>query len=519
MPKRSQDHVHRLIRSMTRAEKRYFKLHLGRHAREGGSNHNVLFDAIAQMEEYDEPALLERFANEAFTRRFAITKRRLYETVLHALDAFHAENSVDMRLYRLLHQVELLYDRALYEDALKMLLSVRRLAVQHERTHALVAANEWERKLVECRNYAGMNEADLDQAGTSDDRLLEQLGQLNTLWNLKSRLFLQLYRDGHARDARAQAALNKLLEHPLLRDPAALHTAKARFLFHHVHGAAAFAMGDTPTCHRHLLTNLDLLNTERERFHGEPNLVLGVMSNLIYVCIQQGRYDEANAHLKAFRTLPSHWNMPESDDLDLKIFTSSTSLELSMYLRLGQFDRALELVPAVERGLAEHALRMGPVRRAGFHYQLAYAHFGASRYDRAMKWINALLNGVRADDHSDAVCAGRLLQLLILLELGKTDLLNYALRNTERFLRLRGKKHRFEPMLLQLVRSSLAVRNEEMRRDLVQRFLIAVIPLAQEPSEHVVFDHFDPIAWAESKLTGESFAARIKQRVGLERAA
>lgn len=519
MPRKSQDHLHRLIRSMTRAEKRYFKLFIGRHAPEGASHQQLLFDAIARMETYDEAGLLLRFTAEAFTHRFAVTKRRLYESVLRALDAFHAESSVDVRLYRLLHQVEILYQRALYTDAMKMLMSVRRLAAQHDRTHALVAASEWERRIMESNNYAAVNEAQLQDLAAADARLVEQQVQVNGLWDLKSRLFLQLYRDGQARDARALDSLTSLLDHPLLKDASDLMTAKARFLYHHVHGAAAFAMGDTSRCHAHLTANLGLLNNERERFMGEPNLVLGVMSNLIYVCIQRGLYSEAFAHLRSFRTLPSQWNMPESDDLDLKLFTSTTSLELSIHLRMGDFDKALELVPIVERGLAEHAHRMGPVRRAGFNYHLAYAYFGAGRYDKALRWVNELTNEARADDHSDPVCAGRLLQLLILLELGKKDLLAYTLRNTERFLRLQGRKHRFEPLLLQLVRGLISARSDAARKELVERFRQAVIPLASEAGEHVIFDHFDPIAWAESKLTGEHFAVRIKHRIGLGHAA
>src|SRR5436190_8087617 len=111
MPSKAHDHVHRVIRSMTRAEKRYFKLYTGRHVLEGQSNQQLLFDAIAAMDDYDESALLARFRHEAFTNRFAITKRRLYETILRSLGAFHAESSVDSRLSRLLHQVEILYKR------------------------------------------------------------------------------------------------------------------------------------------------------------------------------------------------------------------------------------------------------------------------------------------------------------------------------------------------------------------------------------------------------------------------
>lgn len=504
---------------MTGAEKRNFKLFTGRSAPDGETNQHLLFDAIAGMDAYDEEVVLKRFQHEAFTHHFPITKRRLYEAILKSLAAFHSDSSVDVRLHRLLHQVEILHQRALYDDACKVLQSVRKQAEQHERHAVLLAVAEWERRLIECRNYSGTDEQELGARTNRDQVLLEAIEQVNALWNLKSELLMKLYQRGQARDPESLAAIDRLLKHPALEDAGKLHSARARFLHHHVHGAAAFGMGDTETCHRHLSENLHLLNSERDRFQDEPNLVLGVMSNLIYVCIQRGRYDDAFAHLREFRVLPALWKMPESEDLDLKLFSTSMSLELSMYLRTGKVAEALELVPVVDRGLARHAGLISPVRAAGFNYQLAYTMFMAGRPDKALARIQTLLNQARVDNTSEAVCFGRLLQLLLLLETDKTDVIRFTLRNTERFLRLRARKHRFEPLLLQLVRELSRKAKTDEKQALIAAFHNQMLDLESDPFERMVFDHFDPIAWAESKLTGESFAARIKQRVGLERAA
>lgn len=519
MPRKSYDHLHRLVRSMTPAEKRFYKLHVARHAAESGSQ-GLLFDAIAAMETYDESSLLKRFKDEPFTHRFAVTKRRLYESVLKSLDACHSESSVDARLYRNLHQVDILHQRTLYDDAAKLLNSVRRSAEQHERTAILMAVAERERRLVECRNYAEMHEEDLHRMADVDSRLREQQAQLDALWGLKSTAFLRLYQHGQARDANTALRLAELLAHPLLRDPAMLTTAKAKFLFHHLHGAVAFALGRTDECHTHLTNNWHLLSTERLRFIDEPNLVLGVLSNLIYVCIQAGRYQEAQDHLRRFRTLPAEWDMPESEDLDLKLFSTTTSLELSMYMRTGEVERALELVPVVERGLAHHAGIISPVRVASFNYQLAYAHFVAGEHDKALRWSNALLNGLRTVDQSDTARFGRMLHLLILLELGKLDLLAYSLRSAERSLDQPPHSTRFEPLLVQLLRNLLRKHETTDTKRALEIFLSGAVQLEQDPFERVVFDHFDPIAWAESKLSAGSFAMRLRARADkLRRAA
>ena len=520
MPSKSQDHLHRLVRSMTGAEKRNFKLFTRRVAPDGETNQHLLFDAISSMDAYDEEALLRRFRHEAFTNHFPITKRRLYETVLKSLASFHADSSVDVRLHRLLQQVEILHQRALYDDAWKVLQSVRKSAEKHERHPALLAVTEWERRLIECRNYSGMDARELDVRSDRDKSLQESIAQVSALWSLKSKLLMELYQHGQARDKEGLAAIDHLLEHTALQVPNDLLSARAQFLYHHVHGAAAFGMGDTAKCHQHLSQNLSLLNGKRDRFQHEPNLVLGVMSNLIYVCIQRGHYEEAFAHLREFRVLPALWKMPESEDLDLKLFSTSMSLELSMHLRTGNVAEALELVHVVERGLARHAGLISPVRAAGFNYQLAYTLFMAGRPDKALARIHTLLNQARVDNSSEAVCFGRLLQLLLLLETGKTDVLRFTLRNTERFLRLRARKQRFEPLFLQLVRALSRKGNAEEQHALITAFRDRMLELEYHPFERTVFDHLDPIAWAESKLTGEPYATRIKRRLqAVERAA
>lgn len=512
MPARSQDHVHRLIQSMSPAEKRGFKMHLSRNGQVTDRTQELLFDAIARMDRYDEAALLARFEGACFTRHFPITKRRLYQSILSSLEAFHADSSVDARLHRLVHQSEILHQRALYDDAMKVLRSARRIAERHQRIPALMTIREWERRDAERRNYAGVDYQELGRMTVEDLERRRAVEEIDSLWLIKSKLFVSLYQEGTVPESGSERKMAEWTSHRLMQSGAEPGTAKARFLTHHIRSASAYARGCTQECLEHLQSNLDLLERERACFQDEPNLVLGVVSNLAYVNMRLGRYEDAFATLKRFRSLPAQWSMPETDDLDLKLFATTTSLELSMHLHLGEFEKAAELTPVVKRGLAQHAGRIGPVRRAGLQYQTAYAHFGAGSLEVALRWVNDLLNGARTDDHSEAMRAGRLLHLLILLELRKTDLLKFALRNTERFLRAHRCKNLFEQALLRLIQSMLSARNEATRTEAITRFRAAMLPLADAPAGRAMFDHFDPIAWAESKLSGRSLAHHVQAR-------
>jgi len=511
MSNKAHDHVHRLIHSMSRAEKRYFTIHVKRTAVAGQSNHQLLFDAIAGMEVYDESVLLARFKNEAFTHRFAITKRRLYETVLRSLDAFHSENSLDARIHRSLHQVRILYDRALYDDAAKLLHGVHRLARQHDKQAALFAVLEWEHRLAERDNYAHLETEQLEQLALRSQELRLEQQELDELWQLKSRLFMTLYRRGKARDNSMRESVAGLLALDPLKDSIEGSTTKARFLHHHIQSAGAFALDDLGTCRTHLLANLALLQADQGRTLQEPNVVLSVLSNLAFVSVALGLHDEALQYLKAFRNAPADWNMPENEDLELKLFSTSYSLELSIYTRLGQSDRALELVPSVERGLERYGKLLGPIRRAGFQYQLAYLHLLVGAPEETLRWVNRLLDDLSAAESTDLAAAGRLLYLAALYETGKLDLLAYALRNTERSLKAWGCIHRFEPVFMGLMRALLKAKCEPQRMKAFSAFTEAMSAISNDPLEFNVLDHFNALAWAQAKLSARPFAEVMQE--------
>lgn len=514
MPAKSQDHVHRLIQSMSPAEKRWFKRHLARNKQEAGCIPEQLFDAISAMEAYDEKALMQRFASERFTHHFAITKRRLYESILASLVAFHAEGSASARIHSLLHQVEVLHHRALYADAGKVLRSARKLAAEGHRLPDMLAVREWERRLIECRNYEDMEEEHVMRMEGEDEALRQGIAETDALWAIKSRLFILLYRMGAAREPAVHDAVAAMLHHPLLDPSAALHAPKARYLHHHIRSAAAFAMGSAAECRVQLERCLAVLEADRAAFRDEPSLVLGVVSNLAYVCMQCGDHESAFALLKLFRELPGKWGMPETEDLDLKLFATTVSLELSMHLRSGDAEKAMGLIPVLERGLATHGHRLGSVRRESLRFLAAYAHFVHGSCDKALGWCNDLLNGLRHDDVSDAARYGRMLHLMILVELGKKDLLPYGVRNAERFLKQHGLTRRFESRLLQLMRELARARHAAERMAAFASFRDEAERILDDPAERNVLEHLDPVAWAEGKMNGSAMAECIRQRVG-----
>ena len=127
-----------LIHSMTKSEKRYFKLLSSRHTIGEENNYVRIFDYLDKQEEYDEDKLFKDFKGESFLNRFSITKKRLYDHVLSALDSFHVSHSIDAQLHKMLHSSNILFEKSLYDQSRRILVSAEKLARKHERSHILL---------------------------------------------------------------------------------------------------------------------------------------------------------------------------------------------------------------------------------------------------------------------------------------------------------------------------------------------------------------------------------------------
>src|SRR5688572_13251953 len=77
-----------LIKSMSKSEKRHFKLYASRHTIGEQNNYVKLFDTIGSMQVYDETKVREALSGERFIRYLPSEKKYLYNIILNGLNAY-----------------------------------------------------------------------------------------------------------------------------------------------------------------------------------------------------------------------------------------------------------------------------------------------------------------------------------------------------------------------------------------------------------------------------------------------
>jgi hypothetical protein len=512
MSKHSTDHIFRLIKSLTRAEKRYFKIFASRHSAGGKNEYTQLFDAIDKQKEYDEPALIKQFKKSTFGHTPAIAKNRLYETILKSLHSFHAESSLDVELQRLLHSAEILFKKSLYPECSKILTRANKLAVKHEKHYVLLEIHKWEKRLLEKSSYAGSSSDDLSEIHLTDRELINKLMNYSDFWNIKSRLFLMLNQQGKVRDLAGLNSFKTIIDNTLLKSEAEALSYESRYLYYQIYSAYYFGIGDYSNSYLYIKKHLELIELNAELFEEEPNKYFAVLSNMIYLCSQLRKFGEVPFYLEKLKAIPQSYEKKMNEDLSIKLFSSSCSAELSLCIQTGDFDSAHQLVPAIEDGLNKYNDKLSKVRVAFFYFNLAIVFFALRDYSSALKWINRLLNDGDIDSSQDIHCMGRILSMIIHLEIGHIDLLPYSIRSTQRYLSKRKRIYKFESVFLQFINKLSKANSAISLKNSYQALRPELQALAKDPYEKSVFEYFDFITWVESKYLGIPFRDLVKRK-------
>lgn len=515
MSKYVSSQLFRLIKSLTTAEKRYFKLFASRHTIGEKNDSLVLFDAIDEQKEYDEKHLKMVFKQNTFQTRPAIAKARLFELILKSLDAYHADSSADVEIRKLLHYSEILFKKSLYDESNKMLVRAKRIAEHHEKFPALLDVRKWEKRLMEKDAYAGFTYEDISAVLENDQLIIDKLTNFSEFWYIKSRLIMLLNKQGKVRDHAELAAFKKIIDNTLLKGEEKALSYETHYLYFQIYSAYFFGIGDYENSFRYMKKHLELIEENAAVFNEEPNKYFSVLSNMIYVCTQLRKFKEIPPYLEKLKSIPAAIADDMTEDMEIKLFSTIQSAELSYYMQTGAFDEAASLIPDIEKGLHRFGNKINKVRAAFFYFNISIVFFASGNYSKSLHWINRLLNDSSLDENADFYCFAKIFNLIVHLEMGNTDLIPYTLKSTIRYLEKRKRIYRFETIILNFInkihqpRSS---KNKKEETELYLSFASELKTLSKDPYEKTVFEYFDFISWAESKARNSHFSSVVKNQ-------
>ena len=501
-----------LIESLTLSEKRYFKMFASMQVKGEQNNYLILFEEIEKLiveGTFDDDLLLARLGDAPFVRYLPRVKNYLYKSILKSLRSFHEQASLDHQLKDFLKEVRILFRKGLYRQAWKLVSRTRKLAEANERYFVMLEILHWERKLIETHIEDDSFEQRLLENIEAEDRVQGILHNLSELRKISMRIFILNKKIREARSTEHLKAWAKLMDHPVFeRFDTFQSFAEQRFWFM-LRSNWYANRKDFRKAYDYRKQLISLFKDHDWFIKEEPYTFLFMLNNLINTCTDLRRFEEAEALIDEMRLVPDRYGIPLTDGLNLYIFSTTYIHELNLYLYNCRFEKANDVLPAVISGLERFAGKMNKEKEMELLSKIMYLTYARGDREQCQKWVRVLIEEKENNLRKDLRAAARIMQLILLYEDRRFEELEYAVRNSERYLKSRNWYFEIERAFVSTLKK--LIRSEgEGDRGLLADLYHEIERLATDPVEKRAFVYFDYLVWVRSQLNRTSFSREAK---------
>lgn len=507
MPKTPSTKLFNLIKSLTGSEKRYFKLFVSNNKADKSSKYALLFDAIDAQDEFDDEELKNLiYANEPIhSRKYSELKAYLYDLILKSLHGYDEKSSVDFKIKGMLHSVRVLYKRSHYEDCKELLNKVKKLAFTYEKFASILEVLSWEKQIAYAQMDISFLDSELDRIDEEEKLCLEQLKNLSGYKNVFYKVLINIRKNALLRSQEQKIILNKIIDNPLLTDISLAKSYYAKLYYYRTYSLYYYAVLDYEKFYHSSKLVIEEMESKPHLLKEDVSEYISALSNFTLSCGLLEKYEEVKQNLDKFLKIKTN-----TLDDELKIHMEYYSKSFSLNLFTGEFEQGLKVLEEHLEGLKKFG--EGLFQRGRFYFQYFYIYFGIGDFDKALDYLNQWLNLPRSIERQDLQSLARILNLIVHFEMGNTMLLEYLFRSTYRFLRKRNRMYNFEKRVLTFIKDSNKIQTSRELREAFLTLKNDFEELSKIPSEKVMFQYFDFIAWLESKTSNESFSTVVKRR-------
>lgn len=153
------DHLIQLILSLTKAEKRYFRLYTN--LQSGEKNYLRLFDLINKGLPSDE--IYRLYCQEENKSNFDMAAKHLYRVIMDCLVHLRKKEDVQAAIFNYITKADILFERELFEEAFNQLDKAKSLAVTYENDPLLLLIRRTELKYLQLTWLQGYTEPGVGQ--------------------------------------------------------------------------------------------------------------------------------------------------------------------------------------------------------------------------------------------------------------------------------------------------------------------------------------------------------------------
>lgn len=496
MQKLPSDSLYQLIQSLTKEEKRYFKL-FAKNMGGQQSTYLQVFDLLEKQKEYNENTLRPKLQTLGIsTQAFSAHKKHLYPLIIKSLELLHQDDSIEEEILSALKHIRILYRKGLLQQAYLMTTKLEKTCLDYDKIFYLPKVQEW-RILLENMEYRykSWSAADFDDYCQQMLRAADNIRRYVQYRHLTGNSYIMFglqQTGGYARSESFRQWLQQREAVPPQNDDSInvwLAYLGAQILRHEAlrQGKEAIVVA------RQII----------ERLNAQPLLLLDSSMRTQYgdAALRGMDWSVVQHSPPDFDFFRHAFEQMDKTSMPLYFQTKFLHKQLLHYTEMGNTDLLLQTVTQLQSALDEDRQKphLPEVLRIAVYFSLGTALFSSAQFDDCLVYFQFVV------DNASTVLptlysSARLLLLLVYFEKGEFLLLPYSVRALYRALLKDQTLFAFERIVLRRLNNLSQAADKKEKMSILSDLYAEMLPLQNSEIDSEPLLYFNYLAWAKSKM-------------------
>lgn len=517
MPKQKTDDLIALIRSLSRAEKRHFRLFVKRNQASENILFLQLFDLLDKLKSYDEDQVLKKIPTIK-KRQLSNLKAHLYKQLLTSLRLLNKSHNEDIQIRESVDCARVLYNKGLYRQSLEVLEKAKSKALGSKFFILALEIIEFE-KSIESQYITRSIEGRAEELTSESNQVAEQIRKSNAFSNLALKLYGLYLKVGYVRNEKDYFFIKDSFQSRLPKTRyedldfiGKIYYCQSYVWYYHI-------LQDFPMSYRYAQRWIDTFNQKPEFITYHAPLYLKGLHILLTSLFNNLYYERFLEVLEELNAFPQKVDISQYLNLEGLYHLYTYSHKINRHYMEGTFSEGLDVVEPIVHHIEADTFNWDDHRIMLFYYRIACLYFGSGDNDNAISYLNKIINQKNPDFRQDIQSFARILNLIAHFELGNTQLVEYQVKSVYRFL---GKMEDLQAVQREVFRFLRRIPRIQIA-DLKKEFSDLkdkLVEIQSNPYERRPFLYLDIISWLESKIQDcpvqdilhQKFQGRLRQK-------
>lgn len=509
MPKQKTDDLIRLIQSLSRAEKRHFRLFVKRNQASEDILFLQLFDFLDKNRDYDEEKILKKLP-AIKKRQLSNLKAHLYKQLLISLRLLAKSHDLNIEIRESIDNARVLYNKGLYRQALDILGKAKIKALKTKRNILALEILEFE-KHIESQYITRSIESRAEELSQESNELHQIINRTNQFTNLALQLYGLYLKQGYVRNEKDYLFVKQYFESKLpAYNPKELgffekvYLYQSQVWYHHI-------TQEFPLCYRYAMKWVDEFHKDPKMLQLEAPLYLKGLHNLLSTCFNMWQYDKFIEALRFFNLFKKRVRIKEINNIEGLYYLFWYIHQINKHYMEGTFSEGIKLIPDLIKIIEQDKYNWDDHRIMVFYYKIACLYFGSGDNANAIEYLNMIINQKNPDYRQDIQAFARILNLIAHFELGNERLVEYQIKSVYRFLSKMKDLQKVQREIFRFLRKTPRMRESELKKEFIA--LKQILENVQEELyERRPFLYLDIISWLESKIQERTVQDVVREK-------